>query len=94
MGPTGGYLLAMPAAAFAVGAVVDRRRSWLRLLPGLTLGIAIIYLGGIAQLLLLTGQDLTHLLAVGVLPFLAGDATKIVGAALLARSVKPSSLGQ
>lgn len=94
LGPTGGYLIAMPAAAFLTGLVVARRRSWLRLLGGLSLGIATLYVGGVAQLLLLTGDDLGRLLAVGVLPFLVGDVTKILGAALLARSVEHTSLGR
>lgn len=94
MGPTGGYLLAMPAAAFVVGAVAGRDGGWFRLLAGLTLGMATIYLGGVSQLFLLTRQELGGLLAVGVLPFLAGDVTKILGAALLARSVRSTSLGR
>lgn len=94
MGPTGGYLLAMPAAAFVVGSVAGRDAGWLRLLVGLTLGMLTIYLGGVSQLFLLTRQELGGLLAVGVLPFLAGDVTKILGAALLARSVRSTSLGR
>jgi biotin transport system substrate-specific component len=94
MGPTGGYLLAMPAAAFVVGAVAGRDAGWLRLLAALTLGMATIYLGGVSQLFLLTRQEIGSLLAVGVLPFLAGDVTKILGAALLARSVRSTSLGR
>lgn len=94
MGPTGGYLLAMPAAACVVGAVAGRNAGWLRLLGALTLGMATIYLGGVSQLFLLTRQELSGLLAVGVLPFLAGDLTKILGAALLARSVRSTSLGR
>jgi len=94
MGPTGGYLLAMPAAAFVVGAVAGRTPGWLRLVGALTLGMATIYLGGVSQLYLLTRQEMGGLLAIGVLPFLAGDVTKILGAALLARSVRSTSLGR
>jgi biotin transport system substrate-specific component len=94
MGPTGGYLLAMPAAAFLVGAVAGRDTGWLRLMGGLTLGVVTIYLGGVLQLFLLTRQDLGAVLALGVLPFLAGDVTKILAAALLARSVRSTSLGR
>ena len=94
MGPTGGYLLAMPAAAFVVGAVAGRDAGWFRLLAALTLGVATIYLGGVSQLFLLTRQGLGGLLAVGVVPFLAGDVTKILGAALLVRSIRSTSLGR
>ena len=94
VGPTGGYLVAMPAAAYLVGVVAGRDRGWLRLVAGLSLGTLTIYLGGVAQLALLTGQELGPLLAVGVLPFLAGDVTKILAASLLARSVRNTSLGR
>jgi biotin transport system substrate-specific component len=94
MGPTGGYLLAMPAAAFVVGTVAGRTPGWFRLVGALTLGMATLYLGGVSQLYLLTRQEMGGLLAVGVLPFLAGDVTKILGAALLARSVRSTSLGR
>lgn len=94
MGPTGGYLLAMPAAAFLVGAIAGRDAGWVRLLVALTLGMATIYVGGVSQLFLLTRQELGGLLAVGVMPFLVGDVTKILAAALLARSVRSTSLGR
>lgn len=94
LGPTGGYLVAMPAAAWLVGAAAGGGAGWLRLLGALTLGMATIYLGGLAQLFLLTRQEIGALLAVGVLPFLAGDVTKILAAALLARSIRSSSLGR
>lgn len=94
LGPTGGYLIAMPAAAWLVGKVAGRDAGWLRLLAGLTLGMGAIYAGGLSQLFLLTGEAPGRLLAVGLLPFLAGDVTKILAAALLARSVRSSSLGR
>lgn len=86
MGPTGGYLLAYPAAAFAVGLVAGSRRGRLyagRLLAGLILGVAVMYIGGLSQLWILTRQDPGVLLAQGVLPFLVGDALKILIAAVL-----------
>lgn len=94
MGPTGGYLLAMPFAAFVTGWAAGRGRGWLRLGFGLTLGILTIYLGGVAQLLLLTGQDVRSVFAVGVVPFLAGDVAKILAAALLTRSTESKSPGR
>lgn len=94
LGPTGGYLIAMPAAAWLVGAAAGAAPAWPRLLGALTLGMATIYVGGLAQLFLLTRPEPGALLAVGLLPFLAGDVTKILAAALLARSVRTSSLGR
>lgn len=94
LGPTGGYLFAMPAAAWLVGTLAGRAPGTVRMLGALAVGMAAIYAGGVAQLLLLTRQDLGTVLAAGVLPFLAADATKILAALLLARSVRSTSLGR
>lgn len=85
-GPTGGYLLAAPAAAWVAGAVAGRDNGGLRLLAGLTLGVATMYLGGVAQLMALTRQGLAATLALGVGPFLVGDLTKIALAFFVVRS--------
>lgn len=96
MGPTGGYLLAYPMAAFAVGALAGRAegRGALRLLGALVAGMALVYLGGISQLWILTRQDPATLLRLGVLPFLVGDALKIGVALLVVRGLRATSLGR
>jgi biotin transport system substrate-specific component len=92
MGPTGGYLIAYPAAAFVAGAVLrggSRGASGtVRALAGLTLGLAVIYLGGVSQLAMLTGQGAGELLALGVMPFLAGDLVKVLIALVVVRLVR------
>jgi biotin transport system substrate-specific component len=93
-GPTGGYLIAMPASAFLTGLLARRDSGWALTALGLTLGVVTIYLGGVSQLVLLTGQPLGAVFAGGVLPFLAGDVTKILVALLLVRGVRPMSLGR
>ena len=77
-GPTGGYLLAAPAAAFVAGWVAGREGRPGRLLAGLALGVVTLYAGGVTQLMALTGQGLGHALSLGVVPFLVGDVTKIL----------------
>src|SRR5712691_6222460 len=56
IGPTGGYLIAYPVAACAVGKLAGdgRRRGPLAL--ALLAGLALLHLGGLAQLLILTGS--------------------------------------
>ena len=88
LGPTGGYLLAAPAAAFVAGAVAGRGGSALRLLAGLVLGVATMYAGGVLQLAGLTGQGVAHAVSIGVVPFLVGDATKIAFAFSAVLSVR------
>jgi biotin transport system substrate-specific component len=86
-GPTGGYLLAFPVAAFLMGAVAHRR-GFVRALVGATLGMVVIHLGGVAQLALLTG-DLATAFRTGSLPFVSVSALKAALAAALVAGVSP-----
>jgi biotin transport system substrate-specific component len=81
-GPTGGYLLAYPVAAFATGAIVTDGRQWGRTALGVLAGLVLIHLGGLAQLLILTG-DLSAAARFGTLPFLLGDLGKLAIAVLV-----------
>jgi len=83
IGPTGGYLLATPLAAAVVGTVAARGR-WLDLMAGLLGGLAVIYLGGIAQLTVLGGDPLAAV-ALGSLPFLWPDLVKLLFAGVVLR---------
>lgn len=82
-GPTGGYLIAYPVAAFVAGAIAARANDFsIRWLAGIA-GIAVIYVGGIAQLSLLSG-GFAHALQLGVTPFAALDIVKALVAAAIA----------
>jgi biotin transport system substrate-specific component len=84
IGPTGGYLLAYPVAAFAVGRLAGDGRRLGRLVLAVGAGLVLIHLGGAAQLLLLTGRaDLA--VRLGTLPFVAGDLGKLALAVVLLR---------
>lgn len=77
VGPTGGYLLAFPVAAGVTGLLsAHAPASVLRVLLACALGLAIIHLGGVAQLALL-GGDPSLAFRVGFLPFLTGDLLKV-----------------
>ena len=93
LGPTGGYLLAFPASAFAAGWVAGRRGSTPRLLLGLTVGVLVQYAAGLTQLWALTDQPVGTVLAMGALPFLFGDTVKIATAAWIARGMQATSFG-
>lgn len=94
MGPTGGYLVAAPAAAFVVGFTLLGSPGRIRRLLGLALGMGVLYLGGVSQLLLLTGMEPMSALAVGVVPFLLGDLIKVFLALLLLERLQSNSLGR
>ena len=83
-GPTFGYLVGFLPAAVAVGWAARRgwtRRGWPTLLGALLLGQALIYLPGLAWLHAAWLHDLRATLAAGLLPFLLGDALKLLLAA-------------
>jgi len=75
-GATGGYLLAYPVAAWAVGTVLaDGSRVW-RVACGVLAGLVLIHLGGLAQLAILTG-NVSAAARFGTIPFLLGDLIKL-----------------
>lgn len=76
IGPTGGYLLAYPVAAWAVGAIArDGSRVW-RVACGVLAGLVLIHLGGLAQLAILTG-NVARAAQFATFPFLLGDLLKL-----------------
>jgi biotin transport system substrate-specific component len=84
LGPTGGYLIAYPVAAFVAGAVAARLSTLGgRWLAGLA-GVAVIYLGGVTQLAVLSG-GFARAVALGVTPFALLDVVKAFLAALISR---------
>jgi len=95
LGPSGGYLLAFPLAAWLVGQLVERFGADRRPLTALAAMLAasgLIYLGGLTWLggyLAAAGQDggLRHLLEIGFYPFVIGDFFK----AALAAGLLPGS---
>lgn len=89
LGPTAGYLLAFPLAAFVVGLLANRgwdRRVRTAIPAMLTGELIILALGFVwlvaATALLSGGASLGELAAIAVFPFLPGTAVKIVVAAL------------
>jgi len=77
LGPTGGYLLAYPIAAYAVGAVVANGSGVWRVACGVLAGLVLIHLGGLAQLAILT-SNVSAAAQLGTWPFLLGDLLKLV----------------
>lgn len=83
-GPTGGYLMAYPLAAFVTGWLAERggdRRYGTALLAMLA-GLAVIYLGGVSWNAWLLGSW-SAAMATSVLPFLVPDVLKAAAAAWL-----------
>ena len=100
-GPTGGYIIGFILAALFLGHFTDtyiRSRSFLSMLALMLLAnFILIYVPGLLQLglwlNLVKGEPATFtaLLSLGALPFIAGDITKAIMAAAIARGVTPKS---
>lgn len=80
LGPTGGYLLSFPLAAYLIGWMVEQgasRRAW-RLAFSLILCDAFILVSGAFWLHSFYGYGFRQAALLGFYPFLIGDALKIV----------------
>jgi biotin transporter BioY len=79
LGPTGGYLVAFPAAAFVTGAFAEH--GWDKRYPtavaAMAIGSVIIFLGGWAWYAILTNTPPVAAFQIAVLPYLPGDVIKI-----------------
>jgi len=86
LGPTGGYLVAFPAAAFITGAFAEHGwdKRYLTAVAAMAIGSLVIFLGGWAWFAVLTNTPPVAAFKIAVAPFLLGDVIKIVlGAAVL-----------
>ncbi len=75
LGPTGGYLLAFPVAAWVAGAFADRSRGTVGISLGAIFGLMVIHLGGLAWLAAVSGREAAA--TVGLAPFFVGDLLKV-----------------
>ena len=82
IGPTGGYLLAFPVAAALVGSIGRIPVEPARIAAAVVAGLVVIHAGGVAQLMVVTGEWRTAV-TLGSLPFLLGDTLKLLIAGLV-----------
>lgn len=85
LGPTGGYLVGFVAGAWLIGRMVhsEEPAGAVRIALGIAAGYALVYAFGVTGLWLIARLSLIKALSLGVLPFLIGDALKIMGAVFL-----------
>jgi len=96
LGPTGGYLLAYPVAAWVVGALITPGHRpgvntpyWVRTALGVLAGLVLIHVGGLAQLVILTG-NVEGAARLGTWPFLLGDLAKLAVAVAALTKLTPA----
>ncbi len=84
-GPTGGYLMAYPFAAFAAGWLAERGfdRRYATEVVAMVCGLALIFVGGVAWLSVYVqpARGLAGALASGFYPFIVADVIKLLAAA-------------
>ncbi|WP_066460044.1 biotin transporter BioY [Anaerotruncus rubiinfantis] len=84
VGPTGGYIAGYIMAALLVGWMTEKfGKTNFVLVSSMLLGMAVYDLLGTAWFMISTGTGLMQSLALCVVPFLFGDALKILAAAIL-----------
>ena len=83
VGPTGGFLLAYPVAAFITGWSAERGwdRRYFTSLASMLIGLAVIFAGGVSWLSFMPGQTLRTALDQGFLPYIGPDLIKAAIAA-------------
>jgi biotin transport system substrate-specific component len=89
IGPTGGYLMSYPLAAFAVGYFAERGfdRRYLSSVLAMTIGLTIVFACGVAWLAFgVPHAGLPAAIATGLVPFVPADVFKI----FLAATVLPA----
>jgi biotin transport system substrate-specific component len=90
IGPTGGYLIGYLPAVFLIGTMSQKVNP--RIISdvlAMICGTLVLYACGISWLKIVTGMSPAKALALGMYPFLIGDALKIAAAAVIARALRP-----
>jgi biotin transport system substrate-specific component len=85
LGPTGGYLMAYPIAAFVTGWLAERGwdRRYVTSYAAMFIGLLIIFAGGVSWLAVAITGSLATAVATGFLPFIVTDLVKIAAAAMI-----------
>lgn len=83
LGPTGGYLMAYPIAAFVTGLLAERGfdRRFSTAVVAMLAGVAVIYAGGLSWLAAMHVGTFTLAIAAGAAPFFIADICKAILAA-------------
>ncbi len=91
LGPSGGFVLMWPVAAFVIGYLYEKNLHALPVWKELAIlafgGVVLIYLVGVPWIAVMANIDLSKAV-VGSAAFLPGDAVKVVLTVLIARAVR------
>jgi biotin transport system substrate-specific component len=84
-GPTGGYLIGFVLAAFVIGRLLgpDNEAPFLKIVGAMLVGLTVLFLTGTVWLAVVMRLPLQQAVALGILPFVVGDAIKLLAAATI-----------
>ncbi len=90
LGPTGGYLVGFVIGAYVIGKMMEsgKRSGHIWIAISLVVATIALYICGASQLAVVAQLSLKKVIAVGVLPFLPGDAVKIIAATFLIARIR------
>jgi len=79
-GPTGGYLIGFIAGSFVIGKIIEIKKEagFLLIALAMVVGFLVLYALGVLQLSIVAKLSFAKALSAGMIPFLIGDAVKIV----------------
>jgi len=89
LGPTGGYLMSYPVAAFVAGYLAERGfdRRYTTFVLAMAAGLSVVFAGGVAWLTVIQpAHSVRAALAAGFYPFVLADLVKL----FVAASVMPA----
>ncbi len=94
MGPTGGFLIGYLLGCIATGFILQKpsistKTATVKISLACLAGFIIMYIPGIFWFMHVTSSDLAKTFMLCVLPYLPGDAIKLVTAILLAIKLRP-----
>ena len=90
VGPTGGYLIGYLPAVYIIGKISARtHQGAVYDVLAMICATVVLYACGVSWLKIVTGMTPAKALAVGMAPFLVGDALKIAAAAAIAKTLRP-----
>ena len=85
-GPTGGFIIGYIAAAWLIGFLIEKLgRDFYKIIISMIEGLIVCYTLGTLWFMYITSTGLTTALMMCVVPFLIGDAIKIIAAAILVK---------
>lgn len=95
LGPTGGYILSWPLAAYIIGKLTElsNNRTLLKYILFNSIGgICMVYAIGVPWLAVMQGLNIKTAFIEGALIFLPGDMIKIILASFVARAVEKTNV--